>query len=74
MKIIYGYGEDWEAFDYKNVVKRFTRTQSGFKISEAKALEINSDTLGFRGRFIMENSVTMVWFFTVQFHGLLKRG
>ena len=37
---VHTYGEDWEAFDYKNEVKRFTKTQRGFKISEAKALEI----------------------------------
>ena len=44
---IHTYGEDWEAFDYKNEVKRFTKTQRGFKISEAKELEISSDKLRF---------------------------
>ena len=60
--MVHTYGEDWEAFDYNEVkrftraqrgfkiseVKRFTRAQRGFKISEAKAMEINSDRLGFR--------------------------
>ena len=60
---VHTYGEDWEAFDYKNEVKRFTKTQRAFKISEAKALEINSDSLGFRS----------VYYGEFCNHGLLKR-
>ena len=57
---VHTYGDDWEAFDYKNEVKRFTKTKRGFKISEAKALQITSDRLGFLSVYTV-NSVTMVF-------------
>ena len=56
--MIHTYGEDWEALDY-NGVKRFTRAQRGFKIS---------DRLGFRsgynGEFCYHGMVSygMVWY------------
>ena len=52
---VHTYGEDREAFDYQNEVKRFNKTQCAFKISETKSIEINSDKLKIRSTYTMHS-------------------
>ena len=48
---MYAYRDDFQPFDYKSEAIAYVRQQRSFKISNAKALEINGDKLGFKPQY-----------------------
>lgn len=58
------YGTDWSARDYKAEVKKFTKVSRTFKISEARVIELDGNTLSLKSSYTGHLSQ----------HTVLKRG